>query len=195
MRRAGLAILALVLATAPAAADTKFLSFDPGHTHIMFAATHLGLSTTYGEFETFEGRVVLDTDRPETVVVEVRVDVASLDTGLAARDRNLLGGSWFDAAAHPEMTFSATGFERTGEATGVLTGNLTLLGVTKPVSLDVTFNGSARDPFSSRYIRWGFSARGAISRRAFGMDFGSSFVGDEVRLTIETELLETADDR
>lgn len=195
MRRAAGLLAASLLAATPAAADTKFLRFDAGHTHIMFGATHLGLSTTYGEFEAFEGRVVLDTDRPENVVVEVTVDVTSLDSGLPARDENLLGGSWFDAAAHPQMTFTATGFEQTGDTTGILTGDLALRGVTGPVRLDVTFNGTARDPFSSRNIRWGFSARGTLSRSAFGMDFGTDFVGDEVTLMIETELLETPDDR
>ena len=186
---------AVALTAAQARADTKFLSFDRGHTHIMFAATHLGLSTTYGEFEDFDGRVVLDTNRPNTVVVEVAVQIASLDSGLAARDENLLGRQWFDADTHPVMTFVATGFQRTGETTGILTGDLTLKGVTRPIDLNVTFNGTERDPFSVRKIRWGFSATGSLSRSAFGMDFGSAFVGDEVSLLIETELIETRDER
>ena len=92
------------------------------------------------------------------------------------------------------MTFTSTGLERTGDSTGVLTGDLTLLGVTRPVTLDVVFNGTASDPFSSRKTRWGFSASGAIKRSEFGMDFGLGFVSDDINLMIETELLQSADE-
>lgn len=190
----GVVLAALLTVSAPARAETVFLSFDPGHTHILFNVMHLELSRTYGEFEAFDGRVVLDVNRPENVVVEVTIDVASLDSGLAARDENLMGGSWFDVDDHPTMTFTSTGFEPTGDDTGQLTGDLTLLGVTRPVVLDVAFNGTASDPFSSRKTRWGFSASGAIKRSDFGMDFGLGFVGDDVNLLIETELLQSADD-
>lgn len=187
-------LAALLLGLMPARAETVQLEFDPGHTHIMFSVMHLGLSRTYGEFEDFEGRAVLDVDRPEGVVVELTIDVASLDSGLQARDDNLMGGSWFDVEDHPTMTFTATGLEVTGETTGQLTGDLTLLGATRPVVLDVTFNGTASDPFSSRTTRWGFSATGAIKRSDFGMDFGLSFVGDDITLVIETELLQRDDE-
>jgi len=194
LSRLAVSVAALVMLILPARAETVFLEFDPGHTHILFNVMHLGLSRTYGEFEGFEGRVVLDVDRPEKVVVEITIDVASLDSGLAARDENLMGGSWFDVDEHPTMTFASTGFEQTGEDAGLLTGDLTLLGVTRPVSLDVAFNGTAGDPFSSRKTRWGFSASGSIKRSDFGMDFGLSFVGDDINLMIETELLQSTDD-
>lgn len=185
--------LFLLACALPARAETAFLTFDPDHTHIMFNVMHLGLARTYGEFEKFEGRAVLDTDRPENVIVEVTIDVTSLNSGLKARDDNLMGGSWFDADRYPAMGFKATGLERTGETTGILTGNVTLLDVTQPVTLDVTFNGKASDPFSPRKTRWGFSATGALKRSDFGMNFGLSFVADEINLIIETELLQTAD--
>jgi len=180
-----------VLAAVPVRAETLFLDFDSTHTHIMFNVMHLGLSRTYGEFEAFEGRVVLDTDRPESVIVEMTVDVNSLDSGLPARDENLMGGSWFDAEDHPTMTFAATGFEQTSENTGILTGDLTLLGETRSQTFDVVYNGTATDPFSSRKTRYGFSATGSLKRSEFGMDFGLGFVADDINLIIETELLAT----
>ncbi len=194
MCRLAMSLVALVMLALPARSETVFLDFDPGHSHILFSVMHLDLSRTYGEFEAFDGRVVLDVDRPENVIVEVTIDVASLDSGLPARDENLMGGSWFDVEDHPTMTFTSTGLERTGDSTGVLTGDLTLLGVTRPVTLHVKFNGTASDPFSSRKTRWGFSASGAIKRSEFGMDFGLGFVSDDINLMIETELLQSADE-
>ncbi|MGD1935564.1 MAG: YceI family protein [Candidatus Phaeomarinobacter sp.] len=186
-------VAALVWLSAPARSETVFLEFDPGHTHIMFSVMHLGLSRTYGEFEDAEGRVVLDANRPQNAVVELTIDVASLDSGLVARDENLMGGSWFNVDDHPTMTFKATGVDVMSDTAATLTGDLTLLDITRPVSLDVTFNGTASDPFSSRTTRWGFSASGVIKRSDFGMDFGLSFVGDEITLIIETELLKRDD--
>jgi polyisoprenoid-binding protein YceI len=187
----GLAVSACLLA--PVRAETLFLTPDPGHTQIMFSVMHLGLSRTYGAFDSFEGRVVLDTNRPETLVAELTIDVASLDSGFQARDDNLMGSLWFDADTHPTMAFAATGLALTGETTGTLTGDLTLLGVTRPVNLDVIFNGQGADPFSSRKTRYGFSATGQIKRSDFGMDFGLDFVGDDIDLMIETELLQSDD--
>lgn len=186
----------LSLAPAPAVrAETLFLDLDPAHTQVMFSADHLGLSFTWGWFTQVSGRMVLDTDRPQTVTLDVRVAVASLDTGLPARDRNLLGSAWFDAATHPQMRFTATGFERTGDTEGILTGDLTLRDVTRPVRLEVRFNGRAREPFSLRRERFGFSARGDLKRSAFGMDFGTDLVGDAVTLRIEAEFLRDIDER
>lgn len=192
------ACLVLVAATAlhsvSARAETVFLEFDKNHSHLMFSVGHLGLSQTFGEFEDFEGRVVLDTDRLGTVVVEVTVDVASLDSGLKARDDNLMGGSWFDVGDFPTMTFVSRSFAQTDENAGTLTGDLTLLGVTRPVMLEVVFRGKAGDPFSAKKTRWGFAATGAIKRSDFGMDFGLDFVSDDIELILETELLQIDDD-
>ena len=178
----------------PLRAETLFLTLDPQHTHVMFSVMHLGLARTHGTFDKVEGRAVVDRNQPQSAVVEVMIDVASLDSGLDARDANLMGGSWFDAEDHPRMNFVATGFDPSGEAAGVLTGDLTLRGVTRSVTLDVTYNGSAGDPFSSRKTRHGFTATGVIRRSDFGMDFGLDFVGDEITLTIDTEFLQDTDD-
>lgn len=175
-------------------AETLFLTLDPQHTHVMFSVMHLGLARTHGTFDRVEGRAVVDRNRPESAVVEVMIDVASLDSGLDARDANLMGGSWFDAEDHPRMSFTATGFDPSGEAAGLLTGDLTLRGVTRPVMLEVTYNGSAGDPFSSRKTRHGFTATGMIRRSDFGMDFGLDFVGDEITLTIDTEFLQDTEE-
>lgn len=192
--RVAAAFVIAAFAYQPATASTKFLTFIKGNTHIKFTADHLGLSRTYGEFIEFDGRVVIDTARPSTTVVEVTVDIASLDSGLAARDEMLLGNLWLDAQTHPTMSFSATSFEQLSDKTGKLTGDLTLRGVTQPLVLDVIFNGTASDPFSANRTRWGFSASGTLNRSDFGMDFGLGLVGDEVDLIIEAELLESRDD-
>jgi len=180
-------ILTAGLGTAAAAYSIP-LKFDPTHTHIMFKATHLGISATYGEFEEFEGTLSVDEQDPSRSQVEITVQIGSLDSGYEPRDENLMGGLWFDVEDHPTMTFRSTRVEPTSETTATLYGDLTLKGVTKEIALDVTFNGKVEDPFSvGEIVIWGFSARGTINRSEFDMGFAADAVGDEVDLIIETE--------
>lgn len=162
---------------------------EPSHVRILFGVPHLGLSTYWAQMTRAEGTLQFDPAAPEASVVSVKIDPASVMTGDAKFDQELQGSSWFDSADHPEIRFVSTRVVRTGETTGVVTGKLTLLGVTKEITLDVTFNGSLLHPFEQRRAL-GFSATGTIKRSDFGMDHLVLFgIGDDVKLMLEAEFI------
>ena len=182
---APLAAAGLALAAAPAAAETYVI--DKGHTHILFQVSHLGFSNTHGEFLEFDGTFDFDPEAPENSRIDVTIETASIDSGLAERDAHLRNADFFDVEQHPTMTFETTAVEVTGDNTAMLTGNLTLLGTTQPVTLDVTMNGLGPHPFREDTTVAGFTATGTINRSDFGMAFGVPAIGDEVAITIEME--------
>ncbi len=181
------AAVGAALIGAPVWAADEFV-FDPSHTHILFSIDHLGFSDVHGEFLDFEGSAVFDPDAPENSSVSVTIDTASIDTGWAARDEHLRNADFFDVGTHPTMTFESTSIEMTGDDTAVVTGDLTILGTTQEVTLDVTMNGMGPHPFQEGVTVAGFSATGSIDRTAFGLAYGSPAIGDEVHIQIETEL-------
>ena len=181
------ATIGAALLTTPASADSEF-SFDPSHTHILFSIDHLGFSHVVGEFLDFEGTVTRDPEAPDATSLEVTIEAASIDTGWAERDDHLRTSDFFDVEAHPTMTFRSTAVEVTGEDTARLTGDLTILGATQPVTLDVTLNGMGPHPFAEGVTVAGFSAVGTIDRTDFGMAYGSPVIGDQIDIRIETEL-------
>ena len=138
---------ALVLLTAPVAAravDTY--AFDPEHTWIGFSIPHSGWANALGKFATATGEITIDRDDLSKSSVTVRIDVASIDTNLEQRDRHLLNPDFFNSVEFPTMDFASTAVEVTGDNAAKVTGDLTLIGVTKPVTLDVTFNGESPLP-------------------------------------------------
>lgn len=179
-----LAAAGLALAALPAAAETY--TIDKGHTHILFEVSHLGFSTTHGEFLEFDGEFDFDPDAPENSRISVTIDTASIDTGHAERDEHLRNADFFDVEEYPTMTFETTGVEVTGENTAELTGDLTLLGVTQPVTLDVQLNAMGPHPFQDKTVA-GFTATGTINRSDFGMTYAAPAVGEEVDIVIEME--------
>lgn len=178
---AGLAFLAT-----PALADTY--KIDTSHVYVGFEVDHLGFSTTYGRFNDVSGTIELDEENPEMSSVEVKIDPASVDTGHAERDEHLRGADLLNTAEYPEMSFKSTGIERTGEKTGLITGDLTLHGVTRPVTLDTTFTRKGTYPMTEEKIEViGFNATTTIRRSDFGMDKWLQMVGDELPITISFE--------
>ena len=191
----------LTLATPLAAQDTlagvpaQTFTLDPAHASLLFSVGHLGFSNYTAGFDTLEGTLQLDPAAPETAQLDVTVNVASLDlpTPPLGFREELLGPNFFDADRFPQITFRSTGITRTGEATADVTGDLTLHGVTQPVTLQMTFNGNSTAGQFEPWARIGFSAVGEISRSAFGMGYGvppeGSTIGvfDTVTLRIETE--------
>jgi len=173
----------------PAAADAEQFTFDKSHAHILFSVDHLGQSTTHGAFKSFDGEFYLDTDNPQNSRLTVTIDVSSLDTSWPERDKHLLSEDFFHAEQHPNMTFTATEIEVTGEDTARVTGDLTLLGTTKPVTLDVTLNRLGTHPFDKDKTVAGFTATGTLKRSEWGMDAYTPAVGDEVSLRIDIETL------
>lgn len=202
MRRAQIAFLALALsavagcaslvapkvASEPAALKAGAYALDRKHASLLFKVNHLGYSDYVGRFESFDATLDFDAANVSAAHVEAKVDIASLDVANEEFARTLIGPDWFDAAAYPEATFISTQVERTGETTGRMTGDLTLHGVTQPVTLDVTFNGGAQDILRGGYVV-GFSARGSFSREAFGVDKFDGIVGDDVAIEIEAEFV------
>ncbi len=171
---------------------------EMGHTRLTFRVSHLGFSMYTAFFRDIEADLAFDPERPETMKLTATVKAASVETLYPdpAVDFNavLAGADLLDAAQFPDITFTSTAIALTGANTADVTGDLTLHGVTKPVTLAVTYNGGygafAMDPGGARI---GFSATGAINRSDFGMGFGvpepgSTFgVGDRVEIIIETE--------
>lgn len=178
---AGLAFLAT-----PALADTY--KIDTSHVYVGFEVDHLGFSTTYGRFNDVSGTIEFDEENPENSSVDVKIDPASVDTGHAERDEHIRGADLLNTAEYPEMSFKSTGIERTGEKTGRITGDLTLHGVTKAVTLDTTFTRQGTYPMTEEEIHViGFNATTTIKRSDFGMDKWLEMIGDELPITISFE--------
>ena len=170
----------------PARLEGGAYRLDPDHISLLWKVDHLGFSTFVGRFDRVEASLDFDPAAPAASRLEVLVDTASIDSRLPALDDTLRGSGWLDAAAYPQAVFRSTAIEVTGEKTGKVTGDLTLHGVTRPVSLDVTFNGGADNLLTGRYTL-GFDATGSIERSDFGIDNLVPAVGDEVTLEIHAE--------
>lgn len=187
MRRIVLAACAasalIGLGTSSRAADYKI---DPTHTHVVFLIDHLGFSKMVGLFTDMAGTFSFDPANVTASKLAVSIKTASIQTQFTQRDNDLKGADWFNVTEFPEMKFVGTSFAKKDDHTGTITGKLTLRGVTKPVSLDVTFN-KAGVRASDKAEAAGFSARGSLKRSDFGMKTFLPYIGDEVDLLIETE--------
>lgn len=170
----------------PAHAEVETYTFDKVHTQIFFAVNHAGYSTSRGKFLDFDGGFTFDRTDPAKSSVEVTIKPAGLDLDDAKWNEHLKNADFFNVEKFPEMTFKSTSIEVTGEKTANITGDLTLLGVTKPVVLAVTHNKSDKRPFGDAYAS-GFSAKGTLKRSDFGMVYGLPMVGDDVVIEIEVE--------
>ena len=185
MKKFSALLLAASLFVATPAAAAQY-TFEKPHTQIIFAVGHLGFSHSHGMFTDFSGGFTFDEAAPEKSTVDVTIQTASIDMRHDKWNEHLKNADFFNVEQFPTMTFKSTAVEVTGEKTAKLTGNLTLLGVTKPVTLDVTYNKSGVHPYSKKYVS-GFSATGTLNRSDFGMTYGLPGVADEVRLIIEVE--------
>lgn len=186
IKRAVYGFIALMLMATPAFAAPDKYSFDPAHTQILFSVSHLGFSHSHGRFNTFDGSFNFDEKTPETSSVTVAIDTDSVDMGSKEWDDAVKADALLNAKKFPKMTFKSTSVTKTDEKTGTVTGDLTLLGVTKPVTLNVTFNKSGNHPYTKNHLA-GFSASATLKRSEFGMAKYLPDVGDEVTITIEVE--------
>jgi polyisoprenoid-binding protein YceI len=178
---------ALAEATAdPKQAPTGSYSLDPRHTQILFAIPHLGITDYYGRFDKVSGNLNFNSGAPEKSSVSVTIDMTTVDTPSHELIGELMSASTFNTAAFPTATFKSTAVTRTGPNGGTITGDLTLHGVTKSVTLNATFGGLTTDPFSGA-DDIGFHATATINRLDFGITgmVWESLVGDDVKLTIE----------
>lgn len=182
----------LAVSVAPALAERSTLSVDPVHSSVTFTIRHL-VSRTSGRFGDFDGKVIIDPETLEFVKAEGSINVVSIDTGNANRDKHLRGEDFFDAARFPKITFSADRLSSVdAEArTAKVHGTLTMHGVTRPVVLDAEWYGTAVDPMGKR--KAGFSATVTINRKDFGivynkaLEAGGFILGDSVNVAIHVE--------
>ena len=166
---------------------------DPAHSLIEFAVRHLMITTVKGRFAGVEGTVQLDETDPAFADVDVRIDVASIDTREPQRDAHLRSADFFDVEQHPHITFVTKRPITRRDNRFTLLGDLTVHGVTKEVALDVTEEGRGKDPWGGE--RMGFSATTKIKRSDFGLTWnqaleaGGVLVGDEIKISLDLELL------
>jgi polyisoprenoid-binding protein YceI len=167
-------------------------AIDPAHTHVAFAVKHLMISTVRGRFTGVTGTVHTDEADPSRSDVEIEIDATTIDTREPQRDGHLKSPDFLDVEKFPKLTFRSTRVSGTLEQFK-LTGDLTIHGVTKPVTLDVTAEGQAKDPWGGE--RAGFTATTSLKRSDFGLNWnqvleaGGLLVGDEVKISIDAELL------
>jgi polyisoprenoid-binding protein YceI len=184
-------------ASAPALTElTGTWTLDPAHTRIGFVARHAMVTKVRGSFNEFEGTAVLDGANPANSHAEVTIKAASIDTRNAQRDEHLRSNDFLAMQEHPEITFTSTGARQVDDTTFELTGDLTIRGVTKPVTIPFTFEGAAKDPFGN--LRAGFEGSVAINRKDWGVTWnaalegGGVLVSDKVTLEFEISAIKNA---
>jgi polyisoprenoid-binding protein YceI len=159
---------------------------DHDHCSITFDVDHFKYSRFTMRFDRKQGQLDWNEGGLEKSTAAITIDAASIDTNVPLLDKMVKSTSMLDVARYPEIRFVSTRFERTGESRGTLTGDLTIHGVTQPVTLDVTFNGFARDPLTKKDTL-GFSADGRFSRAKFGLSTWYPAVGDDIHVRIQAE--------
>ena len=158
---------------------------EGSHAFIQFKIQHLGFSWLLGRFNTFDGEFVLDQKNIENSKVKVTIDVASVDSNHGERDKHLRGKDFFEVEKYPEATFVSTRVEKTGEKTAKITGDFTLKGVTKPVTLDAEYIGGGKDPWGG--YRQGFEATTQLKLKDFGIDYNLGPASEVVDIYISVE--------
>lgn len=177
-------------ATTPAIQDlTGDYQLDSSHTRLGFVARHAVVTKVRGQFREFDGKIHVDAADPSRSTAEVRIDVASLTTGEDQRDAHLRGADFFDVEHFPEMVFQSTSAESAGRGVYRLAGELTIKDVTRPVTLEIEYTGSAKDPFGN--LRAGFEAAAELNRKDFGLvwnvalETGGFLVSEKVKLELD----------
>ena len=184
-------VAVLGAASLPALAETW--EIDASHSTVGFSVRHMMVSNVRGSFGTFTARVDGSPADPSTAKISATIEVASVDTREPKRDEHLRAADFFDAAKFPRMTFTSTKVEKVSATKAKVTGDLTLRGVTKPVTLDVEYTQPVKNPWGKTIV--GASATGKINRQDFGVSFskaletGGLLVGDEVTLQLDLEFV------
>jgi len=171
-------------------------NFDPVHSHIAFSVRHLMISKVTGHFKSWTGTLLIDDDQPENSRIDVEIEAATIDTKEPQRDDHLRSPDFLDVEKYPSASFNSRKVEVIGDDRYRVTGDLTLHGISKPLVLDVTYEGAGKDPWGGE--RAGFVATTAIDRKDFGLvwnkalETGGVLVGDKVELTLEIEAVKQA---
>ena len=164
-------------------------TLDPTHSRIGFVARHAVVTKVRGQFRDFEGTLILNGDDPARSGAQVTIQATSIDTGQADRDAHLRSNDFFDMDEFPEITFSATAIVPDSETEYKVTGDLTMRGVTKPVTVDIEFLGATIDPFGNERV--GFEGSVRVNRKDWGINWnaaleaGGMLVSEKVTLEFE----------
>jgi polyisoprenoid-binding protein YceI len=170
-------------------------TIDPTHTRLGFSTRHAMVTTVRGQFTDFAGTAHIDAANPANSTVSLTIQTASIDTGVADRDAHLRSADFFNADENKEITFSSTKVERDGDD-WVVTGDLTIKGETKPVTIGFEYTGSARDPFGN--LRVGFEGGTTINRKDWGLTWnaaletGGVLVSDKIKLEFDVSAIRNA---
>jgi len=174
---------------------TKWV-LDPMHSEVQFKVKHLVISTVSGFFKSFEGSLETSNDDFTDAKIDFSLDINSIDTNQSQRDEHLKSGEFFDAEKYPKVTFKSTSFKKSGDDEYKLKGDLTIKGITNPVTLDVEFGGSAADFYGN--TKAGFEITGKINRKEFGLTWdgvteaGSVVLGQDIKLLINVQFAKQA---
>ncbi len=185
----------MTTATVPTNTRTKW-AVDPSHSEIVFKVKHLMIANVKGEFQKFNASIEAVGSDFRHAKVHATIDAAGIFTNDENRDKHLRSADFFDAEKHPHLTFDGTAMEHLSGNDYKLTGNLTIKGVTKPVTLDVEFGGRNTDPYCNEKL--GFSLSGKINRKDWGLNWnaaletGGVLVSDEVRISAEVQFTQQA---
>lgn len=188
MKRLPLLLATLAMAAPLALAQTSTWNIDPAHSEVDFTVKHMSLSNVHGRIGNLKGAITLNETDITKSSVSVTIDVTTVDTGVGMRDNDLKSPNYFDTAQFPTATFTSTGVSGSaGHLT--ITGNLTLHGVTKPVTLDVEGPNGPINGMGGKQHE-GYSATTTINRKDFGVGAktGNGMVSDEIKLTIELDV-------
>ncbi len=192
MKKLTILLTAVLLTMLSTNAETW--KFDKSHTTIGFEVSHMVITSVNGKFKEYDGTVTTDGDNWENAQINFTAQVNSIDTDNQDRDKHLKSPDFFAADEYPQMTFVSKSMKKVGDNKYKLTGDLTIRGKTKEITLDVTHNGTVTDPWGN--TRAGFTIEGVVNRFDYGLewsktlDTGGLVVGEEVELEIEAELIQ-----
>ena len=166
---------------------------DPAHSEVTFRVRHLVIATVSGKFDKFSSGVATEGDDFTSARIEFSVETGSVNTGVEARDNHLRGDDFFNSEKYPLMTFQSTGMKQLGGDQYQLDGNLSIRDVTKPISLQVEFHGTVKDPYGN--FKAAFEVTGALKRKEFGLrwdaftETGGAVVSDEVKIQANVQFV------
>ena len=167
----------------PSVAQSGSYKLETRHARIVFATSHMGFSTWYGDFSGATGSLTLDPKSPAASSLQISIPVASVSTTNSTLDDELKSAQWFDATQFPTITFKSTKVTQTGPGSAQVTGDLTFHGVTRPVTLEASFKASGNNPMNKAYTV-GFEVKGSLKRSDFGVKTYVPVIGDDVDLMI-----------
>lgn len=176
---------ALAPVSAQAAPERYVIDTEGAHAFIQFRVKHLGYSWLYGRFNDFGGTFTYDPEDPSNSAIEVEIEMASLDSNHAERDKHLRGSDFLDVSKYPKATFKSTSYKETGFDKSVLEGELTLKGITKPITIEVDRIGNGPDPWGG--YRRGFEGRTEFALKDFGIDYNLGPASRKVEMILTVE--------